>query len=150
MKFLIEVVRKAAEDVRAGRLDWRSAGWVVLLMSPEQRAMFARMQSVMTLLEGHASFLMNAVGEGRVEQRSRFHSTLRERRRTRGVERGFQRAIGFDQKTRQYDHGERFVAHAVEAAGMSGFNRVWESPANLPTMQELSEPGDWLSRIGAR
>jgi coenzyme F420 biosynthesis associated uncharacterized protein len=150
MKFMIEMVRKAAEDVRAGRLDWRSAGWVVLLMTPEQRALFARMQAVMTLLEGHANFLMNTVGDGRVDERSRFHTTLRERRQTRGVERSFQRAIGFDQKTRQYDHGERFVTHAVEIAGMSGFNRVWDSPANLPAMEELSNPNDWLSRIGAR
>jgi putative hydrolase len=108
------------------------------------------MQAVMTLLEGHASYLMNNVGEGRVDERSRFHSTLRERRHARAVERSFQRAIGFDQKTRQYDHGERFVARAVEIAGMSGFNRVWESPANLPTMEELSQPDDWLSRIGAK
>src|SRR5262249_52097506 len=133
MKVMIELVRKAAEDVRAVRLDCRSGGWVVLVMTAEQRALFARMQAVMTLLEGRASYLMNAVGEGHVDERSRFHTTLRERRRTRGVERGFQRAIGFDQKTRQYDHGERFVAHAVDVAGMSGFNHVWDSPANLPS-----------------
>ena len=150
MKFMIEMVRKAAEDVRAGRLDWRSAGWVVLLMTPEQRALFAA----------------DAVGD----DASGGPRELPDERRGRGpggragagstprfasdagraaVERSFQRAIGFDQKTRQYDHGERFVARAVERGGMSGFNRVWESPENLPTMEELSQPDDWLARIGA-
>jgi coenzyme F420 biosynthesis associated uncharacterized protein len=148
VKAMIEVVRRATEEVRAGHLDWKGAGWVVLLMTPEQRSMFARMQAVMTLLEGHGNYLMDAVGEEWVGQRSRFRSTLRVRRRSRGVERSFQRAIGFDQKARQYDHGERFVARAVELAGMDGFNRVWAGPENLPTTDELARPDEWVARVG--
>lgn len=148
VKALVEVVRRAADEARAGNLDWRGAGWVVLLMTPEQRSMFARMQAVMTLLEGHGNYLMDAVGEGWVGERSRFRTTLRERRKSRGLERSFQRAIGFDQKARQYDHGERFVARAVDLAGMEGFNRVWAGPANLPTIDELARPDDWVARVG--
>jgi coenzyme F420 biosynthesis associated uncharacterized protein len=148
-KALIEVVRRAADDVRAGRLDWRGAGWVVLMMTPEQRAMFSRMQAVMTLLEGHGNWVMDAVGEAWVGERSRFRQTLRQRRRSHALERSFQRAIGFEQKTRQYDHGERFVVRSVELAGVEGFNRVWADPANLPTLDELSQPDGWVARVGA-
>jgi coenzyme F420 biosynthesis associated uncharacterized protein len=148
VKALIEVMRRAAEDVRSGRLDWRGAGWVVLMMTPEQRVMFSRMQAVMTLLEGHSNWVMDAVGEGWVDGRSLFRQTLRERRRSHAVERSFQRAIGFDQKTRQYDHGERFVVRAVELVGVDGFNRVWAGPANLPTVDELSHPEGWAARVG--
>ena len=43
------------------------------------------------------------------------------------LERTLQRAIGFEQKIRQYDTGERFVRTIVERAGMSTFNLVWRS-----------------------
>jgi coenzyme F420 biosynthesis associated uncharacterized protein len=149
VRFLIEVVRRAAEDVRAGRVDWRGTGWAVLLMTPEQRETFSQMQAVMTLLEGHGNYLMNAVGEDRAGERSRFRRTIRDRRRSHAVERSFQRAIGFDQKTRQYDRGEQFVVRAVEQVGVRGFNRVWARPANLPTLGELLQPEDWVARVGA-
>jgi coenzyme F420 biosynthesis associated uncharacterized protein len=149
MKALLDLVRKAAEDVRAGRADWRGTGWVTMLMSPEQRETFRHMQAVMTLLEGHGNFVMNAVGEGRVRDLHRLARTLRQRRQSHAVERAFQRAIGFDQKSRQYDRGEAFVAHAVGRAGMEGFNRVWDGPASLPTLEELAHPDDWVARVAA-
>ena len=49
-----------------------------------------------------------------------------QRRQAGGMERGFQRAIGFDQKVRQYDAGEAFVRGVVERVGVGGLNRVWE------------------------
>ena len=30
---------------------------------------------------------------------------------------------------------------------MTGFNRVWESPATLPTRAEITAPQDWVTRI---
>src|SRR4029453_10150055 len=74
-------VRRAADAGRAGA-DWRGMNGILLLMDDEQRALFARMQSVMTLLEGHASYVMNAVGEGRVEGLDRMRGALQQRRRT--------------------------------------------------------------------
>ena len=55
--------------------------------------------------------------------------------------------IGFDRKISQYDTGQRFVGHVVDRVGISGFNRVWESEANLPTMAEVMKPADWLARV---
>ena len=73
--------------------------------------------------------------------------SLQARRHASGIERTFQRVIGFESKIRQYDVGEKFVAEVVEAAGMDAFNRVWESEANLPTMAEVMKPADWLARV---
>jgi uncharacterized protein (DUF2342 family) len=63
------------------------------------------------------------------------------------MERAFQKAIGFDQKIRQYDIGERFVEEVVRVAGMEGFNLVWKDEANLPTLAEVADPGRWLARV---
>jgi len=150
VRYLVDLARKAAEEVRAGRVDRRGMGWVTLLMTPEQRRTFAHAQAVMTLLEGHGNFTMNEVSRGRIPGAERFRRTLRARRQARPVERAFQRAIGFDQKTKQYDAGEGFVAHVVGRAGIDGFNLVWDRPENLPTLEELGRPDEWLARVARR
>jgi putative hydrolase len=119
-----------------------------LLLSPEQREMFLRMQGMMSLLEGHASFVMNEVARGEVADVERMRRSLSARRRASSLERSFQKAIGFDQKIRQYDAGERFVRTIVDRAGMGTFNLVWRSVADLPSLDEIGEPERWLARVG--
>ena len=102
---------------------------------------------MMSLLEGHASYVMNVVGEGRVEDLGRMRGALQERRRSGGVEKVFQQAIGFETKVKQYASGERFVRQVIEDAGMEAFNRVWQDEANLPRPEEIEEPSRWVGRV---
>ena len=140
-------LRRAVEAIRSGA-DWRGAHGILLLMTDEQRSLFASMQSLMTLLEGHASYVMNEVARGRVQDLDRMRGALKERRRSRsGVEKAFQQAIGFEAKVQQYTAGERFVRRAVDLAGMDGFNRIWRDETHLPTGEEVVEPARWVSRI---
>jgi coenzyme F420 biosynthesis associated uncharacterized protein len=143
---MIAQLRRAVQEIRAGA-DWRGARGILLLMNDEQRALFATMQAMMALLEGHASFVMNRVAVDRVRDLPGMRRALRERRRTGGMERGFQRAIGFESKLAQYDIGERFVRTVVDSAGMEGFNRVWEREEHLPTLEEIAEPARWVGRV---
>jgi len=144
---MMNQLRRAAEEARSGA-DWRGMGGVFLLLSDEQRELFKRMQALMSLLEGHASFVMNEVARGHVGDVDRMRRALSSRRRASGVERTFQRAIGFEQKIRQYDTGERFVRAIVDRAGMSTFNLVWRGATDLPTLDEIGEPDRWLTRVG--
>jgi len=141
---LRQQLRRATEELRAGA-DLRSG--IFLLLSPEQREIFERTQAMMSLLEGHASFVMNEVAAEHVPDLARLKRALAARRSTKGVEKTFQRAIGFDQKVAQYDAGERFVREVVAAAGMEGLNLVWHGPANLPTRDEVAEPARWITRV---
>jgi coenzyme F420 biosynthesis associated uncharacterized protein len=146
-KELGQQLRRAVDEVRAGA-DPRGMGGMFLLLSPEQRQIVLHVQGVMSLLEGHASFVMNQVADGRVQGLDRMRRALAERRRrARGLERSFQRAIGFDKKIEQYDAGERFVREVVARAGMDGLNRVWLAPAALPTVEEVAEPDRWIERV---
>jgi coenzyme F420 biosynthesis associated uncharacterized protein len=145
-KELMSQVRRAVDEIRAGA-DWRGPQGILLLMNDDQRALFARMQAMMSLLEGHASFVMNRVVANQVDDVDRMRRALQERRRTGGMEKSFQRAIGFETKIAQYDAGERFVRIAVDAAGMAGFNRVWEREENLPTLEEITQPERWVARV---
>jgi coenzyme F420 biosynthesis associated uncharacterized protein len=145
-KAVREQLRRAAEEIRAGA-DWKGASALFLLMTPEQRELFAAMQSLMSLLEGHASYVMNTVAVGQVADLDGMRRSLKERRSAGGVEKAFQRAIGFETKVRQYDAGEFFVRSCVDRVGMDGFNLVWDRPENLPTTEEVAEPERWLARV---
>ncbi len=145
---MMNQLRRAAEEARSGSVDWRGMGGVFLLLSPEQREMFMRMQAMMSLLEGHASYVMNEVARDHVKDVDRMRRALSARRRASNVERTLQRAIGFEQKIRQYDTGERFVRTIVDRAGMSTFNLVWRSADDLPTLDEIGDPERWLTRVG--
>ena len=143
---LMEQLRRAAEQVRSGA-DWRGQGAVQLLLNDTQRELFTQMQGLMSLLEGHASFVMNDVARANVPDVDRMRRALHARRGTGGIEKTFQRVIGFDQKIAQYDAGERFVRQVWERAGMEGLNLVWRSADDLPSLEDIRRPEGWLARV---
>jgi coenzyme F420 biosynthesis associated uncharacterized protein len=120
------------------------------LQSPDQQARLAEVTAVMSLLEGHADVVMDGVGPSVIptvdEIRARFQ---RRRESPSRVEAAMRRLLGLDAKLRQYRDGARFVRYVVDALGMDGFNRVWTSPATLPTAAELADPAAWVARIQA-
>lgn len=122
---------------------------VEILQSPEQRVVLDRVTAFMSLLEGHAEHVMDGVGPGVVPSvlhiRERFQA--RRGQRTGPLDRLLRRVLGLDLKALQYAEGSVFVRECVEAVGMAGFNRVWESPATLPTRQEIREPRLWVRRV---
>lgn len=147
-RVLIERLRRARDEIR--RDDrWREMGILAVLMTPEQRDTFRKMQALMSLLEGHGNYVMDRLSEERLPAAPRMRRTLRDRRRRPGWNRVVQRAVGLDVKGRQYDSGERFVSQVVRHAGPTGFARVWESPGNLPTLAEISRPRAWVERVAA-
>jgi coenzyme F420 biosynthesis associated uncharacterized protein len=125
-----------------------SLALVELLQGPEQRAVLDRLLALTTLLEGHADHVMDAVGPEVVPSVATIRSRFTARRRGGGiVDRLLRALLGVEAKVRQYAVGSAFTRHVVLAAGMDGFNRVWESPQTLPTRAELADPGAWLRRI---
>ncbi|HZA27892.1 MAG TPA: zinc-dependent metalloprotease [Actinomycetota bacterium] len=141
---LIQTIRRAREEAVRGHS--RGLGVLSLLMTPEQRETFRRLQAVMSLLEGHGNYVMAALSVGRIHGEERMRRTL-SRRRHGPVDRVIQKAIGLDVKVRQYALGERFVSRVVRRAGMEGFNRVWERKENLPTLEEVGRPDAWVERV---
>jgi coenzyme F420 biosynthesis associated uncharacterized protein len=132
------------------RADGRSL--VDLVQTPSQREILSRLTAVMSLLEGHADYVMDGVGPQVVptvaEIREKFG-----RRRASGagrLDQALRRMLGLDAKLRQYREGERFVRAVVEEVGMDGFNRVWTSPNTLPTKSEIAKPAAWVARVHSR
>lgn len=103
----------------------------------------------MSLLEGHADFVMDGVGPQVVPSVDEIRAKF-QKRRAQGagrLDQALRKLLGLDAKLRQYRDGERFVRAVVEAVGMDGFNRVWTSPNTLPTKAEIAKPADWIARV---
>jgi coenzyme F420 biosynthesis associated uncharacterized protein len=127
----------------------RGGSVVELLQTPEQREILDRVTAFMSLLEGHAEHVMDGVGPAVVPSVRHIRARFQERRREQGklLDRVLRRLLGLDLKALQYAEGKAFVDTAVRELGMVGFNRVWESPAMLPTRQEIRDPMAWVHRI---
>jgi len=121
---------------------------VEAVQTPAQREILDRITALMSLLEGHADYVMDGVGPTVIPSVSSIRSKFQTRRKQANrVEQVLRRLLGIDAKLRQYRDGERFVRGAVERAGMHGFNQVWADPANLPTRTEIADPRAWVDRV---
>jgi coenzyme F420 biosynthesis associated uncharacterized protein len=145
---ILNRLRGAADAVSGAVRGSDGASFIEAIQSPRQREILDRLTAVMTLVEGHGDYVMDAVGPAvvpSVEQiRAKFNA-----RRTSGnrLEQAIRRILGIDLKMRQYQQGAAFVRAVVADAGMETFNRVWTSPQTLPTREELASPRRWLERV---
>jgi coenzyme F420 biosynthesis associated uncharacterized protein len=146
---LQELLRSLADAVRGG--DNESEGLMALVKDPEQRAVLDRVTAVMSLVEGHAEYVMDGVGPDVVPTVRTLRKRFAQRRKGRGpLDRVLRRMLGLEQKMKQYAEGRVFVGGVIDLAGMEGFNRVWEGPANLPLIEELTAPELWVERVLGR
>ncbi len=90
---------------------------------------------------------MDAVGEQILPDLESLRRALERRRRDRsGLLRVLERLIGMELKLRQYEQGKAFCDGVVALGGIEGLNRVWSSPAAMPSAAELDDPLGWLAR----
>jgi coenzyme F420 biosynthesis associated uncharacterized protein len=140
--------RALAERLRHGEL-------VRLTLGEERWRLVERLQAAMSLVEGHAEHVMDAVGAEVLPSLPRLRAAMTRRRVTRGLPwRVLERLLGLELKLRQYEEGRRFCDAVVLAGGTGGVGgpatlaRAWRSPEDLPTAAELRTPGLWLARTG--
>ncbi|MGV1035413.1 MAG: zinc-dependent metalloprotease [Candidatus Nanopelagicales bacterium] len=118
------------------------------VQTPAQREIFDRLSALMTLLEGHADVVMDDVGPEIVPSVEVIRSRFNTRRKDPGTMDSIaRRVLGMDAKMRQYAEGAVFVRGVIAEVGMPGFNRIWESPAALPSLAEIAAPTEWVARV---
>ena len=145
---IVERLRAAAGAVAGAVRGSDSESLMEAMQSPVQRALLDKLTAVMTLVEGHGDYVMDAVGPQVVPSVAEIRERFNSRRGSTGrVEQILRRILGIDLKMRQYAEGSKFVRTVVDEAGMAEFNKVWTSPETLPTRAELSRPADWLARV---
>jgi coenzyme F420 biosynthesis associated uncharacterized protein len=142
---------RSAADAMAGAVRGGDGGSLIeAVATPAQREIMDRLTSVMTLVEGHGDYVMDAVGPQVVPSVAQIRERFNARRGSTGrIEQTLRRMLGIDLKMKQYAEGSRFVRAVVEEAGMATFNQVWTSPDTLPTKTEFAKPHDWLDRVAS-
>ncbi|MFD5409416.1 zinc-dependent metalloprotease [Streptomyces nojiriensis] len=153
---VLERIREAAQSFAGARPDAEHGdegrSLVELVQTPEQREILSRLTAVMSLLEGHADFVMDGVGPQVVPSVAEIREKFQQRRASGAgrLDAALRKLLGLDAKLRQYRDGERFVRAVVGQVGMDGFNRVWTSPNTLPTKAEIARPADWVARVHSK
>lgn len=137
------------DRARSGN-DGDHGSWIEAIMSPEQRALFGRMQALMCIIEGYSNHVMNAVGRDLLPNYERIARRFEARQRQKTpAEQLFARLTGLNLKMEQYRLGEIFIDTIAKERGHDVARRVWDGPEFLPSMEEIRQPSRWLTRVDA-
>jgi coenzyme F420 biosynthesis associated uncharacterized protein len=144
---LAEIFGRLPDTLKEARRA-KSLGVGELLQSPQQRQILNRLLALSTLLEGHADYVMDAVGPAVVPSVETIRTRFTARRKGGNLfDRILRSVLGVEAKIRQYAEGAAFTRHVIDTVGMAGFNAVWTSPNTLPTKAEISAPASWVRRV---
>jgi coenzyme F420 biosynthesis associated uncharacterized protein len=126
-------------------------GQLATLLWPEpQRRLVDKLTATMTLVEGYAEHVMDAVGDQLDPGYTDLRSALDRDRERRGLlDSIVSKVLGLDMKLAQYRRGKAFADEVVSSHGIRTLNRAWREPASLPRPDELDSPADWVDRVGA-
>ena len=120
-----------------------------LLWSEPQRRLVDQLTATMTVIEGYAEHVMDAVGEQLDPAYGELRRRLDRDRERRGLlDQVVSRLLGLEMKLAQYRRGKAFADEVVRRAGIRALNGVWRGPESLPSSEELDSPEDWLARVG--
>jgi coenzyme F420 biosynthesis associated uncharacterized protein len=136
--------RDLMRTVAAGEL-------ATLLWTDPQRQLVDRLMATMTLVEGYAEHVMDAVGDqldpGYAELR---RSLDRDRERRGLLDSIVSKLLGLDMKMAQYKRGKAFADEVVDRAGIRTLNQAWRGPEALPSDAEIESPAAWIERVGEK
>ena len=137
---IVDRLRIAAGAVAGAVRGGDGESLMEAMQTPAQRELLDKLTDVMTLVEGHGDYVMDAVGPRVVPSVAEIREKFSQRRGSAGrMEQILRRILGIDLKMKQYEQGSKFVAAVVAEAGMAGFNRVWTSPETLPTRSRADQ-----------
>jgi coenzyme F420 biosynthesis associated uncharacterized protein len=160
-----ELFEKAAVEVKPGELLGKLArlnprelvrsvangDLASLLWTEPQRQLVDRLMAAMTMVEGYAEHVMDAVGAELDPRYADLRRALDRDRERRGLlDSIVSKLLGLDLKLAQYRRGKAFADEVVRSSGIRALNRAWDGPEALPTAEELDSPEQWVDRVGAR
>ncbi len=158
-----ELFEKAAVEVKPGeliaklvRLNPRemirsaTSGELATLLWPEpQRLLVEKLTATMTMVEGYAEHVMDAIGDRLDPGFTDLRRALDRDRERRGLlDSIVSKLLGLEMKLAQYRRGKAFADEVVAAHGIGTLNRAWQGPDSLPRPEELDSPSEWVERVG--
>ena len=134
--------RELVQSVKGGEL-------ATLLLPEDQRRLIDRLTAIMTMVEGYAEHVMDAVGDQLDPGYTDLRRALDRDRERRGLlDSIVSKVLGLEMKLAQYRRGKAFADEVVRSHGIRTLNRAWSKPGALPAPEELDSPEEWVERVG--
>ncbi|NUO60021.1 MAG: hydrolase, partial [Hamadaea sp.] len=145
----IRVDRDAIEEAM-GRIDpsdpssmqeLQMAGIFTPEDSPAQQAALRRLETVLALIEGWVSHVVDTAAEGRLPNAAKLGEAFRRRRAAGGpAEQTFAALVGLELRPRRLREAARLWAALAEHRGIAGRDALWGHPDLLPTDDDFTDP----------
>ncbi|MDA8196813.1 MAG: zinc-dependent metalloprotease [Actinomycetota bacterium] len=147
---IFEAIVTIIEELRAGRNPIDEAGIAALFLGKSQRQNLKKITSLMTILEGHADFVMSRVAKDSIESADEFEAMVSDRRQGGSpLFKLISRLYGFDAKVRQYANGRKFLEELASRKSDDFIRTIFSSPETLPSVEEIADVETYLSRVSA-
>jgi len=145
----IRVDRDAIEEAM-GRIDptdpnsmqeLQMAGIFTPEDTPAQQAALRRLETVLALIEGWVSHVVDTAAEGRLPNAVKLGEAFRRRRAAGGpAEQTFAALVGLELRPRRLREAARLWAALTEHRGVAGRDALWGHPDLLPTDDDFADP----------
>lgn len=143
---LVAKVQSFSDPQQLASLLQRPEDLLPLLRSPIQQSVAEKIECFLSLTEGYSDWILKRGGLSLVQSFDRIREGMSRRTAERSSpERMLEKLFGLDLSNRNRRAGERFVG-AIAGAGR--LEVLWTKVENLPSVEELSQPERWISRVG--
>lgn len=120
------------------------------LLKPEeterQKAALARLETMLALIEGWVSTVVDAAAAGKLPSAAALAETVRRRRASGGpAERTFGTLVGLELRPRRMREAAALWQALARARGTDGRDAVWSHPDLMPTAEDLDNPEGFVS-----
>jgi putative hydrolase len=114
--------------------------------TPQQKAALARLETVLALVEGWVSTVVDAAAKDRLPQAGALAEAIRRRRATGGpAERTFATLVGLELRPRRLREAADIWRRLSETRGVAGRDAVWAHPDLLPTADDFDDPEGFVT-----
>ena len=116
----------------------------------QQKAALARLETLLALVEGWVSTVVDDAATGKLPAASALSETVRRRRATGGpAERTFATLVGLELRPRRLREAAALWRRLKDARGIDGRDAVWSHPDLMPTSDDLDDPTSFVAGGGA-
>jgi putative hydrolase len=113
--------------------------------TPEQKAALARLETVLALVEGWVSTVVEAAARDRLPQADALAEAIRRRRATGGpAERTFATLVGLELRPRRLREAAAIWHGLTAERGITGRDGIWAHPDLLPTADDFDDPDGFV------
>lgn len=109
--------------------------------TPQQKASLARLETMLALIEGWVSVVVESAVAGRLPHSASLAEATRRRRATGGpAEHTFATLVGLELRPRRLRDAATLWNALQEAHGVQGRDAIWEHPDLMPSSSDLDDP----------